>query len=431
MPLISGCSQKEVLLSNLVVRDSMMYEVNSDSPFSGLGVEKSPNEQYRKKISFRNGKKDGESIEYYQNGQIKTRIEYTNGVEDGISEFYFENGQLEKKAEYKDGELNGVYEKYYENGNPMAKAQYQMGTQNGEYIEYFSNGQIAESTMYVNGKIDGKYVAYFENGNKNLEYITSGNGYEGDYIKYNEDGSVQHHVYYNTDNTKINKGTWKKHRNSDFQVVDKPDAYYSTVSFDEKGKPSSDVIFYYTKTNQIYSQGHFSSVEPDIRDGEFTWYYYDGSIKQKGKYVDNLANGIFESYYQDLNYSGKSKVHERIEYKNGKLDGVYEKYNGRRPDITMVPYKVANLGGDGRWWKIEGQCVDGKYNGLFKIWYRYRDDLERRTFPAKAYMKHIWSNGTLQYGGRNERKGINEYYDMNGNLLTEGPYGYARRTGSY
>lgn len=423
-----SCSQKEIDISQISMRNGLMYEVNSTSPFTGLAIKKNSNEQYLLKSSYSDGKKDGETIEYFQNGQIKLQENYSKGLMDGIKESYYENGQLTERAKYSNGILNGTYEDYYENGKPKSKIEYKDGKKNGMYEDFYKNGNPKETTVYINERIIGKYVRYFEEGNKDVEYTNTEQGFIGDYIKYNTDGSIQKHIVFDANQNKTNKGTWKRHWSFNSTLGDSPDYYYTTVTFDDKGVPTGDVFSYYTKTNKLHMQGYYSSIEPDIMDGEFKWFYDDGSIKQIGTFSNNRKNGIFETYYSKNNYSEKSRLHERIEFKDNTLDGVYEKYdsNYSREVTTMVDYKVANMGGDGRWWKVEGQCVNGKFDGTFKIWYRFREDLARQYYPVKAYAKHIWSNGILQFNAFNESGPNAGYFDTNGNPVVGGIYTFSK-----
>ena len=85
--IITSCS-KEVPSDQLVERDGVYYEVNSQTGFTGT------------------------SISYYENGQLWEKITYTNGEVDGSIESYYENGQLHLKGTYKNGGLDGLSKSY-------------------------------------------------------------------------------------------------------------------------------------------------------------------------------------------------------------------------------------------------------------------------------------------------------------------------------
>ena len=67
--IIASCS-KEIPSDQLVERNGIYYEVNSQTPFSGRVVS------------------------YHENGQLKWKRNYKDGNRDGLSELYGEDGQL-------------------------------------------------------------------------------------------------------------------------------------------------------------------------------------------------------------------------------------------------------------------------------------------------------------------------------------------------
>ena len=54
---------------------------------------------------FKNGKLEGEVIQYYETGQVKEMMSYKNGKAHGKNIRYDKNGQLQLEATYKDGVL--------------------------------------------------------------------------------------------------------------------------------------------------------------------------------------------------------------------------------------------------------------------------------------------------------------------------------------
>ena len=74
--IIASCS-KETSFDQLVKRQGIYYEVNSQTPFSGRVVS------------------------YHENGQVEFRRNFKDGKIEGLSEWYNENGQLLDKNCYK------------------------------------------------------------------------------------------------------------------------------------------------------------------------------------------------------------------------------------------------------------------------------------------------------------------------------------------
>jgi hypothetical protein len=89
---LSACAPSEVPYDNLLERNGIKYEINSQTPFAGVATV------------------------YYESGQLEFKDTYKGGKRNGIYESYYENGQLDHKTTYKDGKLNGLWEGYTENG---------------------------------------------------------------------------------------------------------------------------------------------------------------------------------------------------------------------------------------------------------------------------------------------------------------------------
>ena len=135
---VVSCSVPEVPIDSLVERNGIVYQVNSDKPYSG------------------------KAIEYYDNGQA----EYVETFKKGRvvqTEFYSSNGALESKGFWKGDEKTGV-EEYYENGQLAYKSTYK----NGEVVHeegYWENGQLQYKATYKNGNLIQE-EEYYKNGEK-------------------------------------------------------------------------------------------------------------------------------------------------------------------------------------------------------------------------------------------------------------------------
>jgi len=125
---------------NLVERQEITYEVNSQSPFSGI------------------------SEDYYENGQLKLRENFNDGKRNGLSLEYYENGQLWGKAFWKDGNRDGLTESYQENGQRLGSNELKDGVVHGITKMYFESGQLRSIMNYKDGYLDGLTEMYQENG---------------------------------------------------------------------------------------------------------------------------------------------------------------------------------------------------------------------------------------------------------------------------
>ena len=64
-----GCGGKTVDASKLVERDGLMYEGDSETPFTGGVVAKHENGQKESEGTYKDGKEDGPATRWYENGQ--------------------------------------------------------------------------------------------------------------------------------------------------------------------------------------------------------------------------------------------------------------------------------------------------------------------------------------------------------------------------
>jgi len=62
------------------------------------------------RITYKNGKLNGLSEEYYNHGQLYCRKNYKDNELDGLSEFWNESGKLCHRCNFKDGKLYGLPE---------------------------------------------------------------------------------------------------------------------------------------------------------------------------------------------------------------------------------------------------------------------------------------------------------------------------------
>jgi hypothetical protein len=77
---------------------------------------------------------------------------------------------------------------------------------------------------------------------------------------------------------------------------------------------------YYIGNKQLQMKGTFTSLNPEIKDGDFIWYFENGKVKHTGTYVQDKPVGK----HLWFNNNGKQDAVEN--YKNGKYDGSYEEY---------------------------------------------------------------------------------------------------------
>jgi hypothetical protein len=74
--------------------------------------------------------------------------------------------------------------------------------------------------------------------------------------------------------------------NSNFDLADRESSsYFRIVKTITKGK-QYEIAEYY-KTGEPYMKGMYSSLNPEVREGEFNWFYKNGTKKRLQRYAKN------------------------------------------------------------------------------------------------------------------------------------------------
>ena len=115
------------------------------------------------------GKRQGNWIEYYPNALVKSITPYVDGKMEGLRVEFSNNGQLEKSMEYHNGMLHGYYKELRYN-TTREERYYENGKLEGTVRIYYDNGKIMEEGLYKNGTRDGISKWYDQEGNVTIEY---------------------------------------------------------------------------------------------------------------------------------------------------------------------------------------------------------------------------------------------------------------------
>lgn len=118
---------------------------------------------------LKDGKREGNWIEYHPNGLIKTASSYVDGQLEGVKMELSNNGQLEKRMSYHLGQLDGEY-KEFRYSTLKEERYYAGGKLEGTTKIYYDNGKIMEEGAYKNGTRDGVSKWYDQEGNVTIEY---------------------------------------------------------------------------------------------------------------------------------------------------------------------------------------------------------------------------------------------------------------------
>ena len=100
-------------MDDLVERDGIYYKKFGDVPFTGevKGVHSGITAG-----KLKNGRREGNWIDYWKHGQLWYKGNFTNGREEGSWISYWGNGQLMYRGDFKNGRKEGSWNSYMEDG---------------------------------------------------------------------------------------------------------------------------------------------------------------------------------------------------------------------------------------------------------------------------------------------------------------------------
>lgn len=99
--------QKVVEADKLMRREGLLYEINTEEPFTGIAVSYWPSGEVESESEWRDGKPHGKNIRWYENGQKRREIEFRDGEFHGKWTVWYENGQKKEETEFHDDKLIG------------------------------------------------------------------------------------------------------------------------------------------------------------------------------------------------------------------------------------------------------------------------------------------------------------------------------------
>lgn len=127
--------------------------------------------------------------------------------------------------------------------------------------------------------------------------------------------------------------------NKHWQRTSKKKEYAYKRMVNMVGETTYEITDYYYRTD-IYMKGTYLTTQPEYladyrstlyRHDTFTYYYPNGSLKAKGKFLSGYRHGEWLHYHND-----GTTIEEKAYYTHGKKTGTWEKYdrNGQIDRIT-------------------------------------------------------------------------------------------------
>lgn len=104
----------------------------------------------------------------------------------------------------------------------------------------------------------------------------------------------------------------------------------------------------YYVSNKIQMVGYFTSLEENIKHGEFKYFFQNGNVSSEGKFENNKEEGIWKFYYEE------GKIWYQASYSNGLRQGELKSYYRSGELKRKAKFKNDTL--------LNDKCFDSKIN---------------------------------------------------------------------
>ena len=402
---------------------------------NGFTLTYDTNQVVTNKENFINDIKQGKSYSYYSSGKTKQITPYVKGRPDGYAYEYSEDSVLITILKYQGGILasvdklnrkdelgkkQGIYKEFYEDGTLKSEKKYKDDVMDGYVKTYDIKGNLINTEKFNNGKVVKNapelakldvFHEFYEDGTMK---------YEGGYINGMPVGTHYHYrqkyvcdslpiARDDTSDVMIKKYvcrnraipdsaiTFNEGIKIEYGAVDSMrnrigvwSEYHNTGEFRGKGlyandKRIGDWIFYYA-TGPIEQKGRYD--KKGRAQGDWKWFYENGSVLREEVYIDNLRNGLMTEYTED------GKIITKGEYVDDMQEGIW---------IYETPE-----------YKEIGKYTNDKPDSLWKRFYMPK--------------------GKLRYEGHflnGDEDGLHTWYFENGRIMTQGNYTAGMKQGNW
>lgn len=380
---------------------------------NGFTISYDTNQRISSKEVFLNDIKQGNSYWYYPSGKTKQITPYVKGKPDGYSYEFSEDSTIISIIKYQAGILANI---------EKINRKDELGKKQGVFKDFYEDGKLKEEKKYKDDLIDGYVKTYDKKGNlSNTEKFNNGNKVKNApelakldvYKDFYEDGTLKYeggyingmpvgtHYHYkqkyicdslpvardDTSDVMIKKIvcrnravpdsaiTFNEGIKIEYGAVDSLrnkigiwSEYHNSGEFRGKGlyandKRIGDWVFYYPN-EKVEQRGKYD--KKGKAQGEWKWFYENGSLLREETYFDNLRNGIMTEYTED------GKIITKGEYIDDMQEGIwfYE-----TPEYKEI-----------------GKYVNDKPDSLWKRFYMPKEKLrfEGRFLNGDEDGKHTW-----------------------------------------
>ncbi|WP_161539878.1 toxin-antitoxin system YwqK family antitoxin [Glaciimonas sp. PCH181] len=354
--LLAGCGKKVLDFRNAEIVQGKIYSQGADSPFSGrltnissykipnliegtqpigqiLGALVKLNFNYLGSIcdvTVENGILNGKGICHpYQSDQPINEFSFDNGaLQDRFKVFSVTTGKLIVEANYDNGHLDGkMLLSNPDTGKLIYKNKWKEGKPDGDVIRYTLDGEYPVfEVRYVDGKKDGTEKTYHPTTHKLIAESDWDHGIKnGSEKRWSDDGSVL-----------LADLNW---------LIDRKESGFEKEMDATGTKLLTDLTWESGKATGLKTVIHTAS----------------GIVSDYDEYhlKDDLFDGVYKKYIHGyLNDKDIMFASEVDNYKNGKLDGHFQKFSANGTVWNEGGYKEDLKDGLYRWFDSNGKIQE-------------------------------------------------------------------------
>ena len=263
---------------------------------------------------FKDGKLDGPWKGYYENGQLRSEGNHKSNKKVGLWKEYYENDQLRSEGNFKGKSWkDGPWKEYYENGQLWKEGNYKLHGKVGLWKEYYENGQLWKEGNFK-GQEDGLWKEYFKDGTLKSErdYFPSVSPSELPSREWYLNGQLKSQFTNFKLKSELNvitkigtpKGTWniyyKKYIKEILNEQSIKKIWYKNGQLRREEINNynyKEFSIWYKNGNKMVEGSYF--VYGQEKEGLWKSWYYNGQIKEIGKYLVGWKTGEWNKYNEN------------------------------------------------------------------------------------------------------------------------------------
>ncbi len=157
-----ACDTKsdENLTSTLEMRDSLLYKIGSNIPFTGK--EKARVENKIIEYDVVDGLKHGDFRLYYEDGNIEIKGQIDKNKNIGKWQYFYETGQIESEGNFVDNSPVGEWKWYYRSGELREQGIIEGGRRTGLWQQFDTSGNLIEEVEFFESDSLGTKTDHLE-----------------------------------------------------------------------------------------------------------------------------------------------------------------------------------------------------------------------------------------------------------------------------